>query len=262
MFKTLKPKQGSVLVFSLIVLSILLSAAVAVATVSVANRRSTFSTAKSSQSFQVADSGAELILQQIYKTVPTHADINALAAALGGEATCSGGVITKNNVVGGNIRVSFFDQNDALIGCADTAWRSKVVAIKSEGTTAGTTRLVETAVAAGSDFGWVNLVGGSHSGGTLGLGTGSSYSYYVRWEGDGDHSPTKICRDAGYLYATGACRSRGTGNMSPYHVTGSVIGAYDTGAHMSWMSCLAWVVSSVSYSYFDVSTNSEILCAK
>ena len=260
MFKTLKPKQGSVLVFSLIVLSILLSAAVAVATVSVANRRSTFSTAKSSQSFQVADSGAELVLQQIYKTVPTHASISALAAALGGGAACSGGAITKNGVAGGDIKVSFYDKDNNLISCTDTAWRSKVVAIKSEGTAAGTTRLVETAVAAGSDFGWVNLVGGSHAGGTL--QKDSSDDYYVVWFDGLDHSATKICQDAGYLYATGACRAQGTGNMSTYFVSGSIMGARNVSGTGSWLSCLAWAGTSESYSYFSVDASSEILCAK
>lgn len=260
MFRTLKLKQGSVLVFSLIVLSILLSAAVAIATVSVANRQSTFSTAKSNQSFQVADSGAELILQQIYKTVPTHASMSALAAALGGGATCAGGAITKSGVAGGNIKVSFYDQNDNLIDCADTAWRSKVVAIKSEGTAGGTTRLVETAVAAGSDFGWVNLVGGSHAGGTL--QKDSSDDYYVVWFDGLDHSATKICQDAGYLYATGACRAQGTGNMSTYFVSGSIMGARNVSGTGSWLSCLAWAGTSESYSYFSVDASSEILCAK
>ena len=266
MFKTLKLNQGSVLVFSLIVLSILLSAAVAVATVSVANRQSTFSTTKSSQSFQVADSGVELILQQIYKAVPTHASINALAAALGGGATCASGAITKTGVAGGDIKVSFYDQNDNLIGCADTAWRSKVVAIKSEGTAGGTTRLVETAVAAGSDFGWVNLVGGPHSGGTT--VRNATYDYYVRWSDSGDHSATKICQDAGYFYYTGACRSQGAGAMSAYYITGSVIGARNISGTGSWLSCLAWAGAMSAYyitdssSYFDVSASSEILCAK
>jgi Tfp pilus assembly protein PilX len=260
MFKTLKPKQGSVLVFSLIVLSILLSAAVAVATVSVANRRSTFSTAKSSQSFQVADSGAELVLQQIYKTVPTHASISALAAALGGGAACSGGAITKNGVAGGDIKVSFYDKDNNLISCTDTAWRSKVVAIKSEGTTAGTTRLVETAVAAGSDFGWVNLVGGPHSGGTT--VRNATYDYYVSWSDPGDHSATKICQDAGYIYYTGACRSQGAGAMSAYYITGSVIGARNISGTGSWLSCLSWAGTTDSTSYFNVSSSSEILCAK
>ena len=261
MLKTFRPKQGSVLVFSLIVLSILLSAAVAVATVSVANRRSTLSTAKSNQSFQVADSGVELVLQQIYKPVPTHANLNALATALGGGATCSGGSIVKTGVSGGDIRVSFYDKNDGLVSCTDSSWRSKVVGIKSEGTAGGTTRLVETAVAAGSDFGWVNLVGGPHAGGVL--QKNNTYDYYVAWFDGLDHSATKICQDAGYLYAVGACRAQGTGNMAAYYVGGSIVGARNiTGSGGSWLSCLAWAGAAESSSYFSVDASSEILCAK
>ncbi|MDQ5976489.1 MAG: hypothetical protein QG664_402 [Patescibacteria group bacterium] len=258
MLEAFKPKRGSVLIFSLIVLSILLSAAVAVATVSVSNTRSAFSTSKSNQSFQVADSGVELVLQQIYKTVPTHASLNTLAAALGGGAACAGGAITKAGVAGGDIRVSFYDKDNNLINCADMAWRSKVVAIKSEGTAAGTTRLVETAVAAGSDFGWVNLVGGPHNGGVVTVNT--THDYYVRWVDGLDHTPTKICQDAGYLYATGSCRSQGAGNMAAYQAVGSIFAARS--AVGGWLSCIAWVGGGATSSYFDVSANSEILCAK
>ncbi len=260
MFKVFKPKKGSVLVFSLIVLSILLSAAVAVATVSVSNRKSTLSTDKSNQSFQVANSGVELVLRQIYKTVPTHASLNDLATALGGGAACAGGSITKTGVAGGDIRVSFFDKDDNLIGCADMAWRSKVVGVKSEGTAFGTTRLVETAVAAGSDFGWVNLVGGPHAGGVL--QRNNTYDYYVSWVDGLDHSATKICRDAGYLYAAGACRAQGTGDMAAYYVTGSIVGAKNVSGLGSWLSCLAWAGTAESSSYFSVNASSEILCAK
>lgn len=251
MFKTLKPKQGSVLVFSLIVLSILLSAAVAVATVSVANRRSTFSTAKSSQSFQVADSGAELVLQQIYKTVPTHASISALAAALGGGAACSGGAITKNGVAGGDIKVSFYDKDNNLISCTDTAWRSKVVAIKSEGTTAGTTRLVETAVAAGSDFGWVQIDGG----GVLVLDPG--YHTYYNYP-SAARNPDQMCVSAGFLYATGACRTKTSLQVTTFTVLGSIMSAIEPSTR-GFIACLYWFQNS----YFDGGTaGNEILCAK
>lgn len=145
--------KGSVLVFSLIVLAILLSAAITVATVSVINRRSTLTTTESNQSFQVANSGLELIMKEIYKNGSTHASLNALATALGGGATCSGSTITKTNVAGGTITVSFFDNAKAPINCTDTDWRSKVADVKSEGTFSGSTRVVETAIAAGSGSG-------------------------------------------------------------------------------------------------------------
>ncbi|MBP6889512.1 MAG: pilus assembly PilX N-terminal domain-containing protein [Candidatus Moranbacteria bacterium] len=202
MLKILKPNRGSVLVFSLIVLSILLSAAVTVATVSVSNRGSTLSTDNSNQSFQVANSGVEIVLRQIYKVTPTHADINALATALGGGAACASGIVTQTGVAGGSIRVFFYDKDDNVIDCTDTNWRGKVVGIKSEGTASGTTRLVETAVAAASDYAWVGI----HTGGTIYYRSvtaprGGWYRYT-----SGNHSPTKVCTDAGFLYATGACK--------------------------------------------------------
>ena len=160
------PQKGSVLVFSLIVLSIILSAAITVATVSITNQRSASSTGKSVQSFQVADSGIELALQKIYKN--NYATLSAMATGMGGGASCAGGTISKNNVVGGNIKVSFYDNDGNLLTCAATDWRDKVVRIKSEGSAFGTTRVVETAVAAAGDFtGSYDCTGTGH---TLGGG--------------------------------------------------------------------------------------------
>lgn len=254
MLKTFRPKQGSVLVFSLIVLSILLSAAVAVATVSVANRRSTLSTAKSNQSFQVADSGVELVLQQIYKPVPTHANLNALATALGGGAACAGGSITKTGVAGGDVRVSFFDKDDNLIGCADTNWRSKIVAVKSEGTAFGTTRLVETAVAAGSDFGWVPIDGGGVMNYRRGANPLQGWYRYA----SGDHSPERMCVNAGYLYATGACKVTDLAvTGTDYEVYGAVTYWRDIPGGHSGINC----EYSIDWSDADP-TSMVILCAK
>ncbi len=248
MFKIFKPKKGSVLVFSLIVLSILLSAAVAVATVSVANKKSTLSTDKSNQSFQVANSGVELVLRQIYKTVPTHATLNALATALGGGAACAGGSITKTGVAGGDVRVSFFDKDDNLIGCADTNWRGKVVGVKSEGTAFGTTRLVETAVAAAGDYGWVQI--------DPGVFTGAGWTHYVNYAA-GNHSAQQMCINAGYLHYTGACQTTTTAQATTFVVTGTVIGALRPDG-TSFISCQYWAANT----YFDNAATSKILCMK
>ena len=140
-----KINQGSVLVFSLIILSIILSAAITVATVSVTNQRSATATGKSVQSFQVADSGIELALQKIYKGTYTSSD--SLATAMTG-MTCSGTTLTKSDVAGGTVSLTLFDTDGNPINCSDTSWRDKVVKVKSEGSAFGTTRVVETAVAA------------------------------------------------------------------------------------------------------------------
>ena len=142
-----KPNKGSVLVFSLIVLSIVLSivlfAALSVAVVNVSNRKSAGSTGQSVQSFQVADSGVELMLKKIYKD-PTNVALSSLGTA------CTSGVVSTS-VSGGLVRVSFFDDANAQVtDCASTTWRESLAKIKVEGTSAGTTRVIETAVAAAS----------------------------------------------------------------------------------------------------------------
>src|SRR3990167_8615687 len=65
--KSLSHRKGSVLIFSLIVLAFMLVSALSIATVSVTEKRASLSTEKSSRSFQVADSGVEIMLQKIYK---------------------------------------------------------------------------------------------------------------------------------------------------------------------------------------------------
>ena len=140
-----KPNKGSVLVFSLIVLSIVLSAALSVTVVNVSNRKSAGSTGQSVQSFQVADSGVEKALKEIYKG--SYTDLNAMRASITGSTACSGGKFSFP-VSGGSSTVTFFDADNTIIDCASTTWRDDVAKIKVEGTSVGTTRVIETAVAA------------------------------------------------------------------------------------------------------------------
>ena len=140
-----KPNKGSVLVFSLIVLSIVLSAALSVAVVNVSNRKSAGSTGQSVQSFQVADSGVEKALKEIYKG--SYANLSTMRASITGSTVCSNGSFSFP-VSGGTSTVTFFDTDNVVIGCTESDWRNLVAKIKVEGTSAGTTRVIETAVAA------------------------------------------------------------------------------------------------------------------
>lgn len=140
-----KPNKGSVLVFSLIVLSIVLSVALSVAVVNVSNRKSAGSTGQSVQSFQVADSGVEKALKEIYKG--SYTDLSTMRASITGSTACSNGSFSFP-VSGGTSTVTFFDTDNAVIGCTESDWRNLVAKIKVEGTSAGTTRVIETAVAA------------------------------------------------------------------------------------------------------------------
>jgi hypothetical protein len=137
-------KKGSVLVFSLIVLSFMLISALSIAAVSVTEQRSASTTEKSSRSFQVADSGAEKTLQTIYKVNPPR--LSGLAPS-GGH--CDNGIIYGSIGTGGTYQISLYDNDEnRLSSCPDIGWRNKVVKLKSEGFSGNTTRAVEVGVKA------------------------------------------------------------------------------------------------------------------
>ncbi len=141
MFKRRLLEKGSILVFSLIILSLMLTSALSIAAVSVGERRAASVTERSGRSFQVADSGVEIMLQKIYKGGFAGFPLSSLG-------TCTSGEIS-GTVGGGAYVISLYELSGAkLTSCSDTAWRNKVVKLKSEGTSGNTTRAVEAAVAA------------------------------------------------------------------------------------------------------------------
>lgn len=149
LFKKNPPIKGSVLVFSLIVLSFMLISALSVATVSVTEKRASFSTERSSRSFQVADSGVEIILQKIYKG--GYATLNDLADSFTptGSVDCNTNGEIGTTLYSGSYNISFYDNDGVKLTnsiCGDALWRGKVVKIKSEGTSGNTTRAVEVGV--------------------------------------------------------------------------------------------------------------------
>ncbi|MBP7811747.1 MAG: pilus assembly PilX N-terminal domain-containing protein [Candidatus Moranbacteria bacterium] len=251
MSKVFEFRRGSVLVLSLILMAILLSVAIAVATVSMRDTTSVVTTDKSNQAFQVAGSGAELVMKQIYKSTPERVNLSAIASSLGGDAMCSSGVITKSSVAGGSLRISFYDKDDSLLSCGDANWRAKLVGIKSEGTASGTTRLIETAVAAPADYAWIDIDNGTFS--------GAGTNHYVRYN-SGSHSPDEQCRANGYERHAGACKTRTAHDVpaaNVYDVEGNVQ-FYKRADERSHITCHFW---NGNY-YFDNDSHSQILCLK
>ncbi len=149
--QTFFSKKGSILVFSLIVLAFLLVSSLSIATLSMVERRTSSATDRSTRSFQVADSGVELVLQKIYKG--SFSTLNDLAASLG--TTCNAqGEITAV-LSSGTYTVSFYDNDNnkfTLADCSSATWRDRIVKVKSEGVSGNTTRAVEVAVAAPGDY--------------------------------------------------------------------------------------------------------------
>ncbi len=183
-FANILPK-GSVLVFSLLILSIMLVTSLTILSSAVLDRKASLSTGSSTRSFQVADSGVEEVLYQIYKE--TRATPNAIASAITG-GSCLNGVISFP-VAGGDAEVTLYqDETTVFTDCTDANWRDSVVKIKSEGTAGPTTRAVEVAVAAS---------GGGITGGCEADDTGGgNYNIKNKW-GQG-------CDNNGTSFAAGA----------------------------------------------------------
>lgn len=160
--KKLKSKlsaKGSVLVFTLIVLFIILAVAIGISSVSVLERKGARSTDVSVQSFQIANSGAEIILKKI------DANKSGTFAAIGCTAA-NGGKISGDISSGKNYEITFYTSDGLPItNCATVV--SDVDKIKSVGSYANTARAIEVAVAATG----MRIVGGK----TFGSGTSTNY---------------------------------------------------------------------------------------
>ncbi|MFZ3031729.1 MAG: fibrobacter succinogenes major paralogous domain-containing protein [Candidatus Moraniibacteriota bacterium] len=157
MVKKQKKLRGSVLVFSLLGLGMLLSAALSGAAIVVLGKNSARSTEKSALSFQIADGAAENILKRVYKE--TDNNLNRLADNLYGSGigssnpTCSSGVISgRLPSSAGTYAVTLLDGTGTPLGCngagfsSYSEWRPKLSRLVATGTYAGATRSIDVAV--------------------------------------------------------------------------------------------------------------------
>ncbi|MFA6974145.1 MAG: hypothetical protein WC238_05435 [Parcubacteria group bacterium] len=146
-----KNYKGSVLVFSLIMLSLILTSALAIGAATVIARKSSLTSNKSTQGFQVADSAVELAMHQILNN-GTQIDLDRLATKMGA-APCDDGIISGSVVDSTKTyELSFRDNTattDPINNCAGLV--STIGRIKSVGTFGSTARAVEAPVARAKD---------------------------------------------------------------------------------------------------------------
>lgn len=145
---TLLTTSGSALVFSLLVLSMILVAALGVASVSVIEQKNSSATGKSAQAFQVADSAIEMVLKKA--VLDPSKDLNSLASDFTG-GQCSNGVVS-GTISGGSVELTFKDASTTpvYLVCGDNL--SKAADVKAVGKSGdgSTTRAISSAVAAGT----------------------------------------------------------------------------------------------------------------
>jgi hypothetical protein len=140
MLQSNQRRKGSVLVFSLIVLSFLLVASLSIATLTLSETKSSIALNRSTVAFQIADSGAEILLEQIYGNTCNTQRLDCLGTCniQNSQAGITGSI---NN---GSYRVIFYDTTgNTLSSCSDTTWRDAVQSIQSEGNYGDTTRAVK-----------------------------------------------------------------------------------------------------------------------
>lgn len=157
--------RGSIIAFSLIVLSFILTSGLAVITVASLERKSGLITQKSVVAFQAADSGAERVLERVYidnspslMVTPrdgamTDATLQQVATNLlvvAGGATCDGGidkiVATSSSTPPYTFEAAFYDGAGTIIDCTDATWRDKAIRLKVEGFYRQTARVIELGI--------------------------------------------------------------------------------------------------------------------
>lgn len=143
MFQKIKSRmRGSVLIFTLLLLSIALMAALSLATAVVVGTKSARDTNKSVQAFQTADSGVEIMLQKI-KNANSDDSLAAIGCDNGNKAS---GIIRSGN---STYEITFYDSEEPANALDCSKKISDIAKIKSVGKFGGSVRAVETAVAAG-----------------------------------------------------------------------------------------------------------------
>src|SRR3989344_8348343 len=135
-------KTGSILVFSLLILSLVTVMAIGIASSTVISRKAADATGKSAKAFQVADTGLERVLQAMYKNLQAGDSTGDLATDI--SAACDGGVVdltTSDESWHATVHDEAEPSGANQMACADPL--IDVVSIKVVGTYLGVTRAID-----------------------------------------------------------------------------------------------------------------------
>lgn len=136
-------RRGSVLAYTLILLSVVLLSAIGIATVSVTNERGSLLSSRSVSSFQVADTGSQAAIVAIREALSSDSSAKLSDLTIG---SCSSGSIqdVPSGTVG-SYTLTFEDKDGNVLNCGSDL--SEVSTVKSVGVYRDTSRAVKVAVA-------------------------------------------------------------------------------------------------------------------
>lgn len=126
----MKHRNGSIVIFALIILAFVLTAALSIAAVTLVNRRSANISVNSTVAFQNSDKGMEDFLQQLHKEAGPGATLAEVAANIkkytGEEYTCHSGSAYGDTATIGNTNTQFiitaYTENPATQQAGQSGW--------------------------------------------------------------------------------------------------------------------------------------------
>lgn len=150
--------KGSVLAYTLIILFVMLTIALAMSAVAIKGRNSAMTTGDSVQAFQTANTGSEIFLKE-YKGATMTADVSSLKGTVF-DCDPNDNFVAKGGSVGYSITLK--DSSGVKIDCSGSGKVSDIAKIQVNGSYGGTTRAIEVAMAAGPVSG--SITGGCEFG--------------------------------------------------------------------------------------------------
>ncbi len=144
----LKNKDGSILAYSLIVISVMIVIAASLSVVTVIEKKGAVSTDSSVQAYQTADSGVQMAIKKINKAISQQEEGDPITSIFPncGETNPEDGTISD----AGKYKLSFFSDEAGTTPLACTALIKDIQNIKSVGEYKDAVRAVQVAVAASS----------------------------------------------------------------------------------------------------------------
>lgn len=140
-------KKGSVFAYALIVLSFMLVVAAGIASVALVDQKSSSITTKTTQAFQVADSGVEDLMKQM-------ASVSTVGALTGCDAAT--GRIKGQIAAGKTYDIAMYRSSGVLVNCANAADAASLLSVvsklKSTGYYGGTERVVEVSLQSNAPY--------------------------------------------------------------------------------------------------------------
>lgn len=191
----LKPKRGSILVYTLIIMMIILATALSIAAVTVREKKGAGTTAASTQAFAVADSGSEVALNAIFKNP---------GSSIGEIYSCTDGIATIPDLVGGSVQLTFYSDEESanIIPCNGPELLGDARKVKSVGRYGGTARAVEVAVAGSGT--WDDCEFKQNTGNSKSSSVACSTGYHVILGGCSGNWPPTASYPNGEGWACGA----------------------------------------------------------